>query len=148
MSSRSIRPLSIVIVAGLAACACQPRSTTVSLADLQRDVRARETAFAKTMADRDHAAFTSFVSNEAVFVGARPLHGRQEVADTWKRFFQETQAPFSWKPETVEVLASGTLALTSGPVTDADGKPAGSFNSIWRLEGDGVWRVVFDKGCP
>jgi ketosteroid isomerase-like protein len=46
------------------------------------------------------------------------------------------------------VLASGTLALSSGPVYDPDGKRAGTFNSTWRKEADGRWRVVFDKGCP
>ena len=49
-------------------------------------------------------------------------------------------------------LAAATFyylaGMTSGPVTDPEGKPAGSFNSIWRLENDGQWRVVFDKGCP
>ena len=57
-------------------------------------------------------------------------------------------APFSWRPEVVEVLDSGTLALTSGPVRDPTGKQTGTFNSIWRREPDGRWRVVFDKGCP
>lgn len=115
---------------------------------LQGEVRARETAFAKTMADRDLAAFGLFIADEAVFFGAQPLRGRTRVVAAWSRFFEGTTAPFSWAPDTVEVLASGTLALTSGPVTDADGKPAGRFNSIWRLEADGVWRVVFDKGSP
>ena len=45
------------------------------------------------------------------------------------------------------MLDSGTLALTSGPVFDPQGKQIGMFNSIWRLEPDGRWRVVFDKGC-
>jgi ketosteroid isomerase-like protein len=128
------------------------RSTPASRGSARHDalvqaVRDRETAFARSMADRDHAAFTSFLSAEAVFIGARPLHGRTEVAAAWKRFFEGSQAPFSWKPEVVEVLESGTLALTSGPVIGADGKQSGTFNSIWRLEKDGQWRVVFDKGC-
>ncbi|HZV90436.1 MAG TPA: hypothetical protein VFF34_00365, partial [Candidatus Nitrosocosmicus sp.] len=55
--------------------------------------------------------------------------------------------PFSWEPETVEVLPSGTLALTSGPVHDPKGTLIGTFSTIWRLEPDGRWRVVFDKGC-
>ena len=48
----------------------------------------------------------------------------------------------------IEVLASGTLALSSGAVRDPAGKRIGTFNSIWRRESDGRWRVVFDKGCP
>ena len=54
----------------------------------------------------------------------------------------------SWRPEEVEVLESGKLAIRSGPVLGPDGKRSGTFNSIWRLEPDGRWRVIFDKGCP
>src|ERR1700693_3299408 len=47
----------------------QPTAT-----ELKQQVAATETAFAKTMADRDHAAFTSFLADEAVFLGgATPL---------------------------------------------------------------------------
>jgi ketosteroid isomerase-like protein len=115
---------------------------------VEGEVRAREMAFAKTMADRDGGAFASFVSVEAVFVGRATLRGRQQVADGWKRFFEGAQPPFSWRPETVEALDSGTLALTSGPVLDPEGKQIGTFNSVWRRESDGRWRVIFDKGCP
>ena len=116
---------------------------------LVEQVRAAETAFAATMAARDHAAFAAFIAKEAVFFGSRgPLRGAEAVAAAWRRFFEGPQAPFSWRPETVEVLASGSLALTSGPVFEPDGTQSGTFTSIWRLEPDGRWRVVFDKGCP
>jgi len=45
------------------------------------------------------------------------------------------------------VLDSGTLAHSSGPVMSPDGNVFGMFNSVWRLEPDGRWRVIFDKGC-
>jgi hypothetical protein len=48
----------------------------------------------------------------------------------------------------VEVLDSGTLALSSGPVRDAEGNLIGTFMSVWRHEGPGAWRIVFDKGNP
>lgn len=51
-----------------------------------------------------------------------------------------------WHPDVVEVLDSGELALSSGPVRLASGAEAGRFNSIWRKDADGQWRVVFDKG--
>ena len=70
------------------------------------------------------------------------------VVESWKRFFDGKEAPFCWEPETVEVLGSGSLALSSGPVHDPEGKQIGTFSTIWRLEPDGHWRVVFDKGCP
>ena len=117
--------------------------------ELAKQVKESEQAFAKTMADRKFGAFADYVAKEAVFFGGKgPLRGRDAVVGAWMRFFEAPAAPFSWEPETVEVLDSGTLALTSGPVHDPDGKVIGTFNSIWRLESDGRWRVVFDKGCP
>jgi ketosteroid isomerase-like protein len=119
-----------------------------SNAELQAQVRAAETAFAKTMADRDPAAFSTFVGDEAVFFGRGVLRGKAAVIEGWKPLYEGPKAPFSWAPEDVEVLDSGTLALSSGPVLDSQGKRTGTFNSVWRLEADGKWRVVFDKGCP
>ena len=115
----------------------------------QAEVRERERAFAKTMADRDHAAFVSFLADETVFFGgAGPLRGKKAVAEAWKRFYEGLKAPFSWAPDTAEVLDSGGLAMTSGPVLDPEGKRVGTFNSIWRREADGQWKIVFDRGCP
>ena len=120
---------------------------TVNLMELQQQVMETERAFAKTMSDRDHQAFVSFLSDEAVFfAGAQVLRGRQQVADAWKPFYESADAPFSWEPVTVEVLPSGTLALSSGPVHDAEGKLIAEYTSIWRLEAPGTWRIIFDKG--
>ena len=132
-------------LAMLAGCASvTPRPTD---ADLQRQVADTERAFAKTMADRDHAAFASFLSDETIFLsGARALRGKQQVADAWKRYYDGPAAPFSWQPEAVEVLDSGTLALSSGPVHNPQGKLVATFTSIWRLEAPGTWRILFDKG--
>jgi ketosteroid isomerase-like protein len=118
-------------------------------AGLTEQVRRAEVAFAKSMADRDHAAFASFLADEAVFAGSnRVLRGAKEVAAGWKKFFEGPQAPFSWAPEQVQVLDSGTLALSSGPVLDPSGKRVGTFNSIWRREAGGTWKIVIDNGCP
>lgn len=116
---------------------------------LADEVRAAEIAFAATMAARDQAAFATFIAGEALFFGRQGVHrGKDAVAAGWQPFFAGERAPFSWAPETVEVLDSGTLALSSGPVRDPDGKQIATFNSIWRRETDGQWKVVFDKGCP
>ncbi len=116
--------------------------------ELREQLRQTEVAFAKTMADRDHAAFTSFLSEEAVFVGRTVLRGRAAVAAGWKRFYEAPQAPFAWEPERVELLESGTLGVTSGPVHDSAGLRIGTFNSVWRREADGRWLIVIDIGCP
>jgi ketosteroid isomerase-like protein len=119
------------------------------LSPAARDVWAAEVAFAKTMADRDHAGFASFLSDEAVFMGqVKTLRGKAQVAAGWKPYYDGKDAPFSWRPDRVEVLDSGTLASSSGPVFDPAGKRVGTFNSIWRREADGKWHIIFDKGCP
>ena len=111
------------------------------------EVEAREIAFAKTMEDRDFEAFLSFVSTEAVFFnGNTPLRGRAAVGAGWAPFFEGPIAPFSWRPDVVQVLESGALALSSGPVMGPAGEDRGRFNSTWRKDVDGQWRVVFDKG--
>lgn len=115
---------------------------------LEEQVRATEAAFAKTMADRDHAAFSSFLAEETVFVGRAVMRSRQAVADGWRQFFDGAEAPFSWAPERVAVLDSGTLALSVGPVWDPDGARGGTFMSVWRREPDGSWKIVLDTGCP
>jgi len=138
-----IRYLGLVFLTCATVAAASEGST-----DLREQVRKTEAAFAKTMADRDAAAFASFLSDEAVFVGGKAVaRGKAAVADQWKRFFMGAEAPFSWRPEKVEVLDSGTLAMTSGPVFDPAGKRIGTFNSVWRRESDGTWKIVLDNGC-
>jgi len=119
----------------------------ISADSLESTVRARELAFAQTMADRDLAGFAEFVSDEAIFFsGNTPTTGRAAVVEAWTPFFEGPEPPFSWAPDMVVVLESGDLALSSGPVLRPSSEQAGRFNSVWRLEADGEWRVVFDKG--
>lgn len=117
-------------------------------------VEETERAFADTMARRDFEKFKTFIAEEAVFFsGSTPLRGRQQIADAWESYFKDPLAPFSWEPEHVEVLDSGSLAWSSGPVYDADGKRVATFNSVWQLDASNQWHIIFDKGnnvcnCP
>ena len=131
------------------AVAAGPLMAAPDLAALAREVDAAERAFARSMAQRDHAAFTALLSEHAVFFGGKTvLQGKAAVAAGWRAFFDGAEAPFSWEPDRVEVLGDGTLALSTGPVRNPAGVPIARFNSIWRLEAPGQWRVVFDKGQP
>ena len=145
-----------VILSGLIAFAggCATTTPMKSRDELISQVTAMEIAFAKTMADRDHAAFMRFVAEDAVFVnGGKPLRGKAAIGEHWKRFYAAPSAPFSWKPDLVEVTGTGTLAQSIGPVSAPDGKVIARFYSTWRLEPDGKWRVLLDDGydvcdCP
>jgi ketosteroid isomerase-like protein len=119
------------------------------LAEATRQVAETERAFARSMAERRHADFVSHLSESAVFFdGKDVLRGKAAVAAGWKPLFAAPAAPFSWEPDQVEVLDDGQLAMSTGPVRNAEGKVIARFNSIWRLEAPGVWRIVFDKGQP
>ena len=139
--ARALVAFSVVVAVGVKAqSATEP---------LRRQVDAAERAFAQSMADRDHAAFCTWLSEHAVFYGGpAPLIGKSAVALGWKAFFEGNAAPFSWAPDRIDVLGDGTLAHSSGLVRDTAGKPLVRFNSVWRQEAAGVWRVVFDKGSP
>ena len=125
---------------------CSPPSKE-QVDNASTEVEAREIAFARTMADRDFDAFLNFISPEAVFFkGNEPLRGHDAIAQAWAPYYEGDSAPFSWHPDVIEVLESGDLAISSGPVHSASGEIVGRFNSIWRKDEDGQWRVVFDKG--
>src|SRR5438876_540603 len=92
----------VLVAAPLAA------SAAADLDALTRQVTETERAFARSMAERDHGAFTALLSEQAVFIGgAQALHGKSAVAAAWKGFFEGPKAPFSWEPDHVEVLADG-----------------------------------------
>jgi ketosteroid isomerase-like protein len=143
------RATSLALAASFAVLARPlPGQAPPALAAMARQVFVAESSFAATMAARDPVAFGTFIAPEAIFFGERSvMRGKRAVVEGWSRFFADPTAPFSWRPETVEVLDSGTLALSSGPVHAPDGRQIGTFTSIWRREPDGAWRVVFDKGC-
>ena len=138
--------------ASLGACTGMPR---VSDATPPADrLRASETAFAATMAARDVDAFASHLADDAVFInGGKPLRGKAAIVEHWKRFYAAPRAPFSWKPELVEVIDSGRLGYSEGPVSNPDGVVVARYVSTWRLDAAGVWKIVFDNGyevcnCP
>lgn len=137
----------------LAAAMCLWAAAGVALAlhpnnaELKKQVADTERAFAATMKARDHAGFVSFLADDTVFFsGPVPLHGKQAVADFWKTLYAGPAAPFSWEPAEVEVLASGLLAFSSGPVYDPAGKLVSKFSSIWQRDAKGQWKIIFDHG--
>lgn len=140
----------IILSAAVAVVSLSPALVAQTpAATLKRQVFAAESSFAASMAQRDFDAFASHVSPEAIFFGdTTVMRGKEAVLNGWRRFFQQPAPPFSWKPDVIEVLQSGNLAISNGPVFDPAGKKVGNFSSIWRRGSDGSWKIIFDKGCP
>lgn len=119
------------------------------------DLRCREIGFSKSVERGDMSAFRSFIDGDARFVSNSVQRGVDEVAAAWAVFFAADGPTIVWRPQIVEVLENGKLGLSRGPYRvvsqDADGNTVeswGTFNSVWRLNDDGEWRVVFDAGNP
>ena len=117
------------------------------------EVRCREIGFSLAAEARDAVQFASFIDPDARFVGSSVLHGSEAIVEAWQVFFSADGPSIKWRPQFVEVLEDGTLALTRGPYrvisTDESGSRKeswGTFNSVWRKQADGEWKVVFDAG--
>jgi len=124
-----------------------------AFADLTDTVRCREIAFSKSVENRDAEAFRAFIDKDARFIGGHVRRGRSEITEGWAPLLAEGGPRIKWRPIFVEVLDDGKLALTRGLYRliseHEDGSETvswGSFNSTWRLNDDGEWRVVFDAG--
>ena len=112
---------------------------------------AAERAFARSMAERDFAAFGRYVAADCVFFSGNTAaaRARRRARGVASRSSTAPQAPFSWEPDQVEVLDSGELALSTGLVEEPGrASVTARFNSIWQRQDDGRWLVVFDKGGP
>ncbi|MEO7742897.1 MAG: DUF4440 domain-containing protein [Usitatibacter sp.] len=136
-----IAPIAAALV--LAACAHQPPAK-----DPSASLAAAESAFAAHSVREDmRAAFLAAFADDGVF-----------VRNAWvaaKAFLMSRPAPpivLDWRPQHVEVAASGELGLSTGPwkLTSKDKPDApasyGQYVSIWRRGADGRWKVEVDLG--
>jgi len=120
-------------------------------ADRADEVRATEIAFAKAFAERDVKKFSSYLADDAQFLGrSNTMRGKQQVIAVWSEFFKPEVAPFRWEAERVVTSAAGDLGFSSGPVFDEAGVQTGTFTSTWIRQPDGSWKILFDGGsaCP
>jgi len=130
----------ITLVAGLIASPARAN-------DLKSLVRA-ELAFSKLAETQGiRAAFVANLADEAIVFRPRPVPGLKLYQDR-----PSVPGYLSWKPARAEVAASGDLGFTTGPYefrnrTATDPIAGrGHFISVWRVQKDGAWKVVFDGG--
>ena len=130
-------------------------AVTVSpaLADLADEVRCREVGFSQSVESQDRELFASFIDPDARFVGNKVDRSPEAIAEAWSVFFTGDLPAIKWRPQFIEVLESGDLALSRGPYRIVDKNEQGeareawgTFNSVWRRNDDGEWLIVFDAG--
>jgi len=97
-----------------------------AVADDSHDVRCTEIAFSQSVEDHDITAFTSFIDADARFVSSSVSRGPAEVTAAWSVFFADDGPQIKWRPQYIEVLEDGNLALSRGPyrmiTQDVEGK--------------------------
>ncbi len=136
------------------ACLIALGAFSVALADpLVDEVTCAEIGFSNAAEHRDLNAFKSFIDADARFVGATVMVGPEAVAASWEPFFEDGGPLISWRPLIVQVSKEGNLALSRGAYqvssVGADGTAKtvwGTFNSVWRKDESGRWKVLFDMG--
>jgi ketosteroid isomerase-like protein len=128
----------------LAGCASQAPTTMDSTTSLA----AAESAFAAHSVREDmRVAFLAAFAPDGVFV----RNGWTTAID-WLRDRPAPPIVLDWRPQYVEVAASGEIGLSTGPwKITSKAKPEsppvyGQFVSVWRREGTGSWKVAVDLG--
>jgi ketosteroid isomerase-like protein len=129
---------------------------TLSAAELEvvrHEVLCAEVRFSRAVENRDFGDFLASLDPEARFVTGQVSRGPDEIGQGWAGFFKTDGPRIRWRPLIVEVVANGTLAISRGPyrmtTIDENGDPVqvwGTFNSTWRLNAQGEWKVLFDAG--
>ena len=106
-----------------------------------------ERAFAKTSVDKGtREAFLTWLADESLLFTPGPTPGKM-----YYRNRPPLPTQLRWAPEFADVSAAGDLGYTSGPweISKTATEPPGGFghfNSIWRIQKDGSWKVEVDLG--
>ncbi len=121
--------------------------------DAIAEVRCTEIAFSHSVENKDQVAFAALLDDDARFVGAAALRGKSSIVEAWSVFFQENGPELIWRPQFIEILKSGDLALSRGPYRmrsrDETGdivEEWGTYNSVWQKNEQGEWHIIFDAG--
>ena len=113
-------------------------------------------AFNRALGERNSKAFSSWIDEDAVFLGSGLLQGREAILEQWSPLFdRESGYTLSWQPHTAVLSKCEDLGYTLGDFAATapglDGEPVrsvGTYLSVWRRGPDRAWRVVADAGTP
>jgi len=98
-------------------------------------------------------AFLTYAADSAVLMRNNTLVvGKNNITEYFKNQTAENNTEsLTWKPEFVDVAASGDLGYTYGYYTysyiDSTGariENTGVFHTVWKKQADGKWRFVWD----
>jgi ketosteroid isomerase-like protein len=130
--------------------ACGDVDQSDSMEVWKQEILETEAAFAQMAGSEGiHKAFVAYAANDAVLMRSNKLIiGKSAIDSLYKG---QDVTGLNWKPNFIEVAASGDLAYTYGPYTytfeDTAGQEkvdTGVFHTVWKRQADGSWRFVWD----
>jgi len=128
-----------------------PHSATAARGTVTlRAIQDADAAFAKFAGDSGPAAaFAQYAADDAMLLGGRPVppRGPSEIRAV---FAGGPPSAYAWAPVRTLGAATGGLGFTIGEstVTQNGQVSRGKYLTVWRQEGDGRWRYIFDLGSP
>jgi len=133
----------VLLAVALAGCAATP-----SPMEVPASLAAAETAFAAhSMRENMRPAFLANFADD----GMTPRQPGWVRSNEFLATRPNPPIVLDWRPQYVEVAASGELGLSTGPTKlVANAKPDvanyGQYVSVWRREASGTWKVLVDLG--
>ena len=127
-------------------------STPSQQEQYKTQIMAVEMAFVKMAGEEGlPKAFLHFAAEDAVLKRGKSLiKGTKEITQYFIKH-PSSYEKFVWKPEFIDVSASGDLGYTYGPYQyeyiDKEGKlikGQGVFHTVWKRQANGQWRYVWD----
>lgn len=111
-------------------------------------VAGAERNFAKAGLERGiRASFLDYFAEDSIIFAPGTTSGKAYYTN-----YKEKGLALIWQPAFATIAVTGDLGVTTGPweikksPTDTDAIAFGEFVSVWKLQRDKSWKVVFDTG--
>lgn len=148
----AIRPLSILLLAGLAGCTSGQSLRAPDPFDTSQ-IRAAERRVTAALSAPDATAWVNEYTEDAVLLepASRPVSGRLELLELARSMKPIASATINSE----HIEGSGNIAYSYGTAIWTSGKPPDATSTnhvrqvlVWRREADGVWRIAMEAFLP
>lgn len=133
---------------------CQTDTEKGSIEKWKQEILETEQNFAKMARDEGiRNAFLTYAAEDAVLMRNNALVIGKKAINVYfeNNTSKDKDVSLIWKPDFVDVAASGDLGYTYGHYTysyiDSSGikiENKGVFHTVWKRQPDGTWRFVWD----
>jgi ketosteroid isomerase-like protein len=132
--------------------ACNPSSNKARLETAKKEIVQTEQAFAAMAKEKGLSEAFAYFADSAASLnrGSYIIHGKDSI----RLYYLAPRymgVELQWKPDFVEVSASGDLGYTYGrflfSTHDSTGqaiRSKGIFHTVWKKQANGEWRFVWD----